>query len=172
LFPEGACIDPRGIIIGFPIASKEFAQTRVVWLAGLSLRVLQVLCKPETEHLEHAVHRFIGSSYRNESVWRIEIVPVLEIGSWFEELGWERESNGSEIGNTNKPVVEKDEPANPLIIKQPDTYFLRIETKVLSFDPSLACSSGAFGSAGAAGAAGAEENQDDMFPSSANLDTC
>lgn len=67
---------------------EEFAQARVVGLAWLSFGIFQVLCKPETQHLQHAINGLVGGADCDEGVRGIEIVPVFEIRGRFKELGW------------------------------------------------------------------------------------
>lgn len=65
---------------------EELAEARIVRLAWLPLCVFQILCKPEAQSLQHAVDRVVGGADGYERIWRIEIVPVLEVGGRFQEL--------------------------------------------------------------------------------------
>lgn len=86
---------------------KKFAQTRVVRLARLALGILDVLCEPETADFQHAIDGIFGGSDGYEGIGGIEIVPVFEVRGGLEELGWQREADGGEIGNTNEPEQQK-----------------------------------------------------------------
>lgn len=58
---------------------EEFAQARIVGLAGLALCVLDVFCEPETTDFQHAIEGLVGGSNGYEGIGGIEIVPVFEI---------------------------------------------------------------------------------------------
>lgn len=82
---------------------EKLAQARVVRLAWLSLRVLQIFCEPEAQDLEHAVERFVRGAYRYKGIGGVEIVPVFEIGGGLEQLGGQRKADRRKIGNTDEP---------------------------------------------------------------------
>lgn len=82
---------------------EEFTQARVVGLAWLPFYVLQVLGKPEAQHLEHAVQRLVGGANGDESIRGIEVVPVLEVGRGLQQLRGEREAHVGEIRDTDEP---------------------------------------------------------------------
>lgn len=86
---------------------EELAETRVVWLARLSLCIFEVLCKPEANHFKHSIERLIGSADGDESVGCIEVGPILEVRSWLQELGGEGESNGGEVGDSDESKLVK-----------------------------------------------------------------
>lgn len=85
--------------------SKELAQARIVWFAGLALGILQVLCQPETDNLEHTVERLIRGTDGDEGIGGIEIGPVFEIRRGLKQLRWQRESNGGKVSNANEPIM-------------------------------------------------------------------
>lgn len=82
---------------------EKLAQARIVGLAGLALCVLQVLCEPEPQNLEHTVERLVGGADSYEGIGGIEIVPVFEVGGRLEQLRWQRKADGGKIGNTDEP---------------------------------------------------------------------
>ena len=87
--------------------SEELAKARVVRLARFALCVFEVLCKPEANDFEHAIEGFIGGTDADEGVGSVEVGPVFEVRGWFEQLGRQRESNGSEIRDTDKPEASR-----------------------------------------------------------------
>jgi len=78
----------RDKILQNPPYPEEFPQGRVVWFARLPLHILQILCKPESQHLQRAIELIAGVANGYERVRLIEVVPVLEVGRRLEELGW------------------------------------------------------------------------------------
>lgn len=57
--------------------SEKLSERRVVWLARLSLDIFQILRKPESADLQHAIQWILRVPYCTESVWNIKIRPVL-----------------------------------------------------------------------------------------------
>jgi len=76
---------------------EELAQRRVVWLARLALDVFQIFGEPESKHLQHAIEGFIGVADGCEGFGAVEVVPILEVGCWLEELGRQREADGGYV---------------------------------------------------------------------------
>lgn len=82
---------------------EEFTQARVVGLAWFPFYVLQVLGKPEAQHLEHAIQRLVGGADGDEGVRGIEVVPVLEVRGGLQQLRGEREAHVGEIRDADEP---------------------------------------------------------------------
>jgi hypothetical protein len=87
---------------------EEFAETRIVRLAGLPLRIFEIFCKPEADYFKHSIERLVGSADGDESVGCIEIGPVFEIGSGLEQLGGKRESDAGEISDADESNSAKE----------------------------------------------------------------
>lgn len=81
---------------------EKLAEARIVWLAWLSLCIFQILCKPESQSLQHAVDRVVGGADGYERIGRIEIIPVLKVGRGLQKLGGQREADGGEISNADE----------------------------------------------------------------------
>lgn len=94
---------------------EELSQARVVWFARLALGVFQVLGEPEAANLQHAVEGLIGGSDGDESVGRVEIIPVFEVRRGLEELGGKREAHGCEVSDADEPGCERQRSAQILI---------------------------------------------------------
>lgn len=66
-----------------PTYPEEFPQCRIIGLAWLPLHVLQILCKPEPQHLQHPIKGIVRVANGYECVGLVEVVPVFEIGRRF-----------------------------------------------------------------------------------------
>lgn len=67
-------------VAGYP---EEFAEGRVIWLAGLALDVFEVLGEPEAQDLEHAIEGLVRVADGGEGFGAVEVRPVLEVGRGF-----------------------------------------------------------------------------------------
>lgn len=76
---------------------KELSKDRVIRLARLPLDVLEVLCEPKAQDFEHAVECVVRVADGGEGFGAVEVCPVLEVGSGFEELCGEGEAHGGDV---------------------------------------------------------------------------
>ena len=67
--------------------------------------VYQVLCEPEAQAPQHTPQVLVRVADADKCVGSVEVVPVLEVGSWLEELGGEGEAHGSKVGHAYESAV-------------------------------------------------------------------
>lgn len=84
---------------------EELSKNRVVRLAGPAFDILEVFRQPEAYNFQHTVEWLVRGADSGESIGGIEIGPVFEVRSRFEELRWQRESNRCQVGDTDESLI-------------------------------------------------------------------
>lgn len=85
---------------------EKLAQTRIVGLARFALCIFNVLGEPETADFQHAIDGIVRSTDCYEGIGGIKIVPVFEVRGRLEQLGWQREADRGEVGDTDEPAQQ------------------------------------------------------------------
>jgi len=96
------------IVFGLPLTSEELSERRVVWLAGLALDILQVLCEPEAQAGKQTAKLIVRVADACKDVGSVEVMPVLEVGDGLEQLGRQGEADSGNVRDSDELLQDAD----------------------------------------------------------------